>query len=60
MKDIFMIIKLIVALFYAIGFAFMVFCMAKIENERGMKIAMYCGSGALVALAVIVFIKMIA
>jgi len=53
-------IDLIYPFLFSIGFAFMVFCMAGIENERGMKIAMYCGSGALVALAVIVFIKMIA
>ena len=39
---------------------FMFFCMAKIENERALKIALYCGFGVVESLAILTVIKMMA
>lgn len=45
---------LIFLLIFTIVFAFMIFCMAKIEDERGMKITMYCGSVIIAILAIVI------
>ena len=52
-------IDLIFAPIFAIGLGCLFFCMAKIEDERCMKISFYCGAGAMVILAIVTVIAMV-